>query len=222
MTSIKWKKFKSYFEPDNFWDLIGYKQYHDDAILYDYINYINNTVNLPLNLTMYKRKPFEYYERRNQAFQASWDIVSKPFYQSDSTDVKFVSLTPNDVSAINENDTDTEVLICISGFLSQRDNMHEAWHAVLDRRNGKPVFGFKWPAEDAYTLFQNIWLEILKIKFSEITKVKMGDIMTFNGVRSIAMDSGQLLAHALILEFPEYLPRVSLIGFSLGTQVIKS
>ena len=48
------------------------------------------------------------------------------------------------------------------------------------------------------------------------------DTLMFNSVRHVARESGRLLAHMLILGYPKKFDEVTLVGFSLGTQVIKS
>jgi hypothetical protein len=152
--------------------------------------------------------------------------MNNAFYQSSSTDVKLVSLSPSELDnqkSDSHTGSEFESIVCVSGFLSQRDNLQTSWHAVLDRvGDNKPVFGFKWPAEDALSIFNRILVEIVNIRFDTLPDITFGDIMAFNGVRAIAKESGRLLAHSLILEFPEYLPSVTLVSFSLGTEVIKS
>ena len=141
--------------------------------------------------------------------------MDNQIFQNRASDVKFVSLSSielEDLSANPWTNDDFEAVIWVSGFLSQHDNLRESWHAVLDHSHGRPVFGFKWPAEDFVSISAKFILDIARIR----------DITTFNTVRAIAMDSGKLLAHALILEFPTYLPKVTLVSFSLGTQVIVS
>mmetsp|Transcript_38603 Transcript_38603/g.38139 ORF Transcript_38603/g.38139 Transcript_38603/m.38139 type:complete len:276 (+) Transcript_38603:348-1175(+) len=158
-----------------------------------------------------------------EALENSIDIIKEDFYKSSSTDIKFVSLSPNSFQKPIDEHADFEAVICISGFLSQRDDLQDSWHGVLDNVDPeKPVFGYKWPAEDYLSIFNRILLEIVNIRFEKIKDISIGDIMAFNGVREIAMESGKLLAHALILEYPEYLPRVSLVSFSLGTEVVRS
>ena len=222
--TLKFEKITQYFAPDKFWELVGYNMYHEEAEIYDYIDYINNTLKSPLPVDSYQRSLDQSNFIRSEAFNESLSIISEPFYQSDWTDVKFISLKPTYLTDLsqNSNNNEFESIICISGFLSQRDNLQESWHAVLDRSKNKPVFGYKWPAEDAYTLFPNMLLQIFSIKFNEITHLNIGDIMTFNSVRDIAMDCGKLLAHSIALEYPNYLPKITFVSFSLGTQIVKS
>lgn len=154
-----------------------------------------------------------------EALRSSIQIIEEDFYKSTSTDIKFISLAPS----VDPNSPRSDSVICVSGFLSQKDNMQDSWHGVLDNIQApRPVFGYKWPAEDMLSIFNRILLEIVSIRFDNIKNISFGDIMAFNGVREIAKESGKLLAHALILEFPEYLPKVSFVSFSLGTEVVKS
>jgi hypothetical protein len=203
--------------------LWGYEEYHDKAIVYDYVDYIKMH-----NDGFFKNETFmrfDFGDRRKQALNGSKEIVRQPIYQFKSTDVKFVSLSPTDLEQ-KKNDktqeTNFESYMCVSGFLSQRDNLKEAWHAILDKSRDKPVFGFKWPAEDAASIFTKILLEILNIRFDNISNLSLGDLMAFNAVKAIATESGKLLAQALVLEYPKYLPKVSFVAFSLGTEVVKS
>lgn len=216
-------KLDNFINNTNFWEKVGFEEYHDTAIVYDYISYVNDHHS---NLSSKDFHRLDYDSRRKQAIQSSYDIMNNELYQSDSTDVKFVSLSSSELDHQQHDrhtEFDFESIICVSGFLSQRDNLKESWHAVLDiAGDKKPIFGFKWPAEDYLSIFNRILLEIVNIRFDTFTDITFGDVMAFNGVRSIARESGKLLAHALILEFPKYLPRVTFVSFSLGTEVVKS
>ena len=192
---------------------MGYEEYHDRAEVYDYVQYVNkHHAGFEPN-AQYQR--WWLGDARDKALNKSLQITGNEIFQSKASDVKFVSLSNiehhNNSKTHLESD-DFEAIIWVSGFLSQRDNLRESWHSVLDHSYGRPVFGFKWPAEDFVSIFAKIILELVSLK----------DVTTFNTVRAIAMDSGKLLAHSLILEFPTYLPKVSLVSFSLGTQVVKS
>lgn len=225
LDAITWQKIENLFEIEakNFWELYGYEEYHDHAIAYDYIHYINlHRQGFEPNERFAR---FDFEDKRKQALHESIKLIDKDFYQTETTDVKFVSLSENELNELKK-DKDTsnnfESYICVSGFLSQRDNLKESWHAILDHGHDKPVFGFKWPAEDAISIFTKILFEISNLNFDNLGSVSLGDIMAFNAVREIAKESGRLLAHALVLEYPKYLPKVSFVAFSLGNEVVRS
>ncbi len=44
----------------------------------------------------------------------------------------------------------------------------------------------------------------------------------FNSVRHIGHLSGQLLAHMLMLSYPAHFSSITLVGISMGAQVVKS
>ena len=240
LDSIKWQKVEDFFHVANFWELCGYEEYHSKAVVYDYVDYINghstcfipnDELLYPTNspVWFYKNETFvrsNYEEKRTHALALSHQIMDKEIYQNPNTDVKFVSLSPIDLAQLKKshpNNQDFESLICVSGFLSQRDNLKESWHSILDKSDeNKPVFGFKWPAEDVASIFSRILLELTNIRFDNLGDVTFGDIMALNAVRTIAIESGKLLAHSLILEYPAYLPKVSFVSFSMGTEVVKS
>ena len=216
-------KLDEFLQVSKFWELVGYEEYHETAVVYDYVSFINDHHD---GFPDHKFVRLNYNHRRLQALSDSIEIMNKTFYQSPSTDVKFVNLSPG-VMDNQKADEDTnrsfESIICVSGFLSQRDNLKESWHAVLDKSDDDtPVIGYKWPAEDHLSIFNKILLEIVNIRFDNIGNITFGDVMAFNGVRAVAKESGKLLADALILEYPHYLPKVSFVSFSLGTEVVKS
>ena len=100
---IKWKKIEKFFDikARNFWELTGYEEYHDHAVVYDYIHYINlHNEGFESNEKFVR---FDRYDKRKQALNQSIEIIQKDFYQSDNTDVKFVSLSPSELEELEQN-----------------------------------------------------------------------------------------------------------------------
>ena len=142
--------------------------------------------------------------------------------------------------------TSRHVMLCISGFLSESGAHTKSWEHMIQmcRVANIPIYSVKWEAK-SYELMENVALDASK---HSLSKTKgWGDFLTGEGwnrlgtfvgntmdqgtahfleTRNNARITGKLLAHFLALGrdgSPLFGDQTfSLMGFSLGTQVVKS
>ena len=140
------------------------------------------------------------------------------------------------------------MLICVSGFLSEKEDGSSGWIHLINfcRVRGLPLYQVCWESKD-YGELENIvkekaqendLMEVAKSasSFKSLFTAKNvgtlasfvgGAIMdgtdTFKAARTNARTTGKMLAHFLSSKghiFGDH--TFSLIGFSLGSQVVKS
>jgi hypothetical protein len=134
------------------------------------------------------------------------------------------------------------VTIAISGFLSQNSQLKEGWNDLCEhlRETSVAAYAVKWEAktkEDVWAAMGkagamiggNIALNYatggaLTLLRTVLLGGKGGYIFheLFDSTKQMAKFSGELLACSLAIGYPFYTQSVSLLGFSLGCQVIKS
>ena len=143
------------------------------------------------------------------------------------------------------------MFIIVSEFLCKKSNESIFWKDLLEnigfpiysyKRNSKSIL--KLSAEFGFDLFKNNWRSCLGFLADFYNKNSSGFLNRLNivveGTDGIingydktlnkainktiesAQISGVLLAHSLMLQFPFRGKSISLVGFSLGTQVIYS
>ena len=151
----------------------------------------------------------------------------------------------------SKNTQASHVTICISGFMSQEDNQRPKWMGAVDHFSQfqgddsvfePAIFALKWEAQTEKQLVGEVSASIGKTALKGLltyatgglTRVAMAIIAAesliedkpvmslFQKARSKAKLTGKLLACALALKIPFKTQTVSLVGFSLGSQVIKS
>ena len=133
------------------------------------------------------------------------------------------------------------VTIAVSGFLSESTNEDKEWlhmkNHIAPSKTG--IFVYKWESkklkdlaialgkltaklgvEVAITLASGGQLSLLKclLMGSNVTEF----VELFRGAKANAKRSGRLLACALAIRFPFFTQTISLVGFSLGCQVLKT
>ena len=143
------------------------------------------------------------------------------------------------------------MLITVSGPLSQEDNGSDLWKGLLENIEF-PIYSYEWNSKSYFKLLLELGIDLLKNELHMLEKVIFSLFISkkssywnalyysFNGGMSIiniirktykklitttiesAQASGVLLAHSLMLQFPFRGKSISLVGFSLGTQVIYS
>jgi len=123
---------------------------------------------------------------------------------------------------INENQKSKRVTICVNGYLSDESG-NGNWNAVVRARPDDKILVYHFPtiatmADDEKLKFS----DFLNFKTKKILKRLNNETYKFTKGVELAKKSGELLAYLLLLDFPEKYKKVDLIGFSLGTQVIKS
>ena len=149
-----------------------------------------------------------------------------------------------------EPNTSRHVFICVSGFLSEDCVAIESWKYLADecRQKGFPLYTVRWEAKDTTQLTGDATRAAARhlapalantrkpadlltaSNLSNIAKFIGGAVNngagTFKAARTNARVTGKLLAHFLALEseksplFGDH--TFSLMGFSLGSQVVKS
>ena len=77
------------------------------------------------------------------------------------------------------------ITICISGFLSAKDDFVDDWKAVLNQTNST-VYGYQWPALDSSGLFKDYFNNAIGFKLWKIYEATFEDTLKFNAVREIA------------------------------------
>mmetsp|Transcript_25936 Transcript_25936/g.32262 ORF Transcript_25936/g.32262 Transcript_25936/m.32262 type:complete len:226 (-) Transcript_25936:427-1104(-) len=142
--------------------------------------------------------------------------------------------------------TSRHIMLCVSGFLSESGAHKKSWEHMVTmcRVANIPIYSVKWEAK-GYDIMENVALDQAK---QNLTKTQgWGDLLTTDGLNGLGsfvgntMDkgtqhfleargnakvTGKLLAHFLAMSrensplFGDH--TFSLMGFSLGAQVVKS
>ena len=144
------------------------------------------------------------------------------------------------------------VLLTFSGFLSQNDKSEDGWSKLNEmiEPHGMDVYDLKWQSIQYSDIVKSVSMKLGQIVATELfgllvpaTKAVRAAKVAFYVFKSktylydgIALQvrdlfkkairnarlTGKLVALALVLGYPFSTQTVSLLGFSLGTQVIKS
>lgn len=133
-----------------------------------------------------------------------------------------------------ECDLGRHAVITVSGFLSEKDDNTESWIGLCKTNSTLPVYSYRWSSKGSWSMLKPIiptsvksffeWKNIIK-KWSiaiKLITLPFDYRAIFLHAIEIAKKSGKLLAHSLMLQFPFVNQSISLVGFSLGTQVIFS
>jgi len=161
---------------------------------------------------------------KNMILQLSLDILK---YNNLSILTWFEWLTPNTQNG-------KHVVIAISGFLSEDDDNKLAWKGLLDIYPDAPVYSYLWKSNKVANLSKPMLTYQYLVSLTLNGALKTASILshiagTISDYREMfantvkkAKLAGRLLAHALMIQFPFRNQSISLVGFSLGTQVMKS
>ena len=211
---------------DNVVDYLKFTDYmHRNSKEFE--EYISQT--LPpfrLGETSDKRYPEskQVLETRNLVLQNSRNLVD---YSNETLKCQFELISPKCRYG-------RHVVITVSGFLSEKDDHSQAWVALCEANSTLPVYNYRWASKNTldmlsplinYGNFSNFVVNgLLKKAFALYNIASMvGQYREiFVHAVNIAKLSGKLLAHALMMQFPFRNQSISLVGFSLGTQVICS
>ena len=151
-------------------------------------------------ISYYEENPdqvMEFWEMPNEAlspfekeiFDQSVAILDEPLFDTDYADIKLINL---DTSRSLET---KRAIICLSGYMSYKDNFKEQWHAVLDANEEDVVYGYLWPALDSSSIFDQLITDITTFNLEGVYKITIKDSLLFKTVKSLAAESGKLLAH---------------------------
>ena len=136
---------------------------------------------------------------------------------------------------ISEKSEGNHIVIWVSGFLSENSNPEEDWENLLSFDKSWPIYNYSW-SSNTYSCLTPDNLPAKMIDWG-ISAILNGPILSFAQIISKAWSaglkgflssmnnakiSGKLLAHALYMQYPFVNKSISLIGFSLGAQVIWS
>lgn len=126
-------------------------------------------------------------------------------------------------------------MIAISGFTSENDDHHKEWKNLTENYPHLSVYAYCWKASTNFNLFpdaKTLTLAVTLLMMSNWTAAAITPFALILGVRDLKNDfhkiirnakvAGKLLAYSLMIQFPFKNQSISLVGFSLGTQVIKS
>ena len=134
---------------------------------------------------------------------------------------------------ISEKSEGNHIVIWVSGFLSEDSNPEEDWENLLSFDKSWPIYDYNWSSNTCLipinlsaktidwaipTLLNNPISSFVQLLFQTWSAGIEGFLSTMNNAKI----SGKLLAHALYMQYPFVNKSISLIGFSLGTQVIWS
>lgn len=123
-------------------------------------------------------------------------------YERGELKSEFINLTPKYKSS--------HVILLVSGWLSEDDNHSESWLSVIKAGYKPSIFSYNWSA------CKNLEGGNILTKSMDFIKKSLA----WSEIKYKAEDSGKLLAYALMSDFLFENQTVSLMGFSLGTQVI--
>lgn len=133
------------------------------------------------------------------------------------------------------------IIISVSGFCSEGEDEFTCWKGLL-KSIDLPIYSYQWKSKSYLEIAQNLLNELRNFGNSIViflskmlnitgfwlnvvsTAVSLGISIIQKFINAIdhAKASGKLLAHSLMLQYPFRGKSISLIGFSLGTQVIYS
>lgn len=149
-------------------------------------------------------------------------------HSKEKLSAQFECLTP-------EKSNGKHIQIVISGFLSEYDDHDKDWEGLVGLSTDTPVYCFKWKSKSVIDFAKSLWKStdgwvlftvkgILKkiAAVLQVVETIKSSREVFTHAISIAEISGKILAHALMNQFPFRNQSISLLGFSLGSQVIYS
>ncbi|CAI2384965.1 unnamed protein product [Moneuplotes crassus] len=162
-------------------------------------------------------------------FKESAELIS----DNDGFMAKFECITPNVTFS-------KHAIIAISGWTSEtNDSQQKNWQGMIDQFIGNsniPIYAFSYAASTIWDVLK----AILKPGFSSSMKWFIKTISKTLGIAAQGIDvinkvrkqfiecmkmaeaTGKVLAHSLMSQFPFKDTSITLLGFSLGTQVIYS
>lgn len=149
-------------------------------------------------------------------------------HSKEKLSAQFECLTP-------EKSNGKHIQIVISGFLSEYDDHDKDWEGLVSLSTGTPVYCYKWKSKSVLDFVKSLWkssdgwllFTVKGILRKIATVLQIADAIkssreVFTHAILIAEISGKILAHALMSQFPFRNQSISLLGFSLGSQVIYS
>ena len=127
------------------------------------------------------------------------------------------------------------MVIAVSGFLSEDRNHKDEWSGLIEANKDIPVYSYHWTPKDYFSLLDPIKNMIsprsflnLKEFFNKASVLAKGASIAYDYRKMFwesvdcARLSGKLLAHAIMQQYPFMNHSITLVGYSLGTQVIYS
>jgi len=163
-------------------------------------------------------------KNRKQILKASKILIDS---SEESLISQFEKISP-------ECDLGRHAIISVSGFLSEKDDNTEAWIGLCKSNLTLPVYSYRWSSKGSWSMLKPLVPTSVKSFFSlkniakrmffgyKIITLPFDYKDIFMQSIEVAKKSGKLLAHSLMMQFPFINHSISLIGFSLGTQVIYS
>ena len=127
------------------------------------------------------------------------------------------------------------MVIAVSGFLSEGSDHKNEWSGLIEANKDIPIYCYHWAAKD-YTALLNPVKNMISLRsflslkdyFNKISVLAAGFSIAYGYSQvfwesvDYARQSGKLLAHAIMQQYPFMNQSITLVGFSLGTQVIYS
>ena len=137
---------------------------------------------------------------------------------------------------ISEKSEGNHIVIWVSGFLSEDSEPELLWKNLLSFEKNWPVYSYNWSSNTYSCFFPSVKTTdiitfgtaatVLSVPMVSVVQMVSrawsSGIQGFKDSMKNSKSSGKLLAHALYMQYPFVNKSISLIGFSLGTQVIWS
>jgi hypothetical protein len=133
-----------------------------------------------------------------------------------------------------ECDLGRHAVITVSGFLSEKDDNTDSWKGLCKTNQTLPVYSYRWSSKGTWSMLKPIIPTSVK-SFFNLKNMLKKVFFTYRLISlpfdyreiflhsiKMAKKSGKLLAHSLMMQFPFINHSISLVAFSLGTQVIYS
>ena len=182
----------------------------------------------------------DYYDLHNQDEICSFDLIKYIMMHKESNDIKSLlgrnpekviqGLTKFELIKISGKNSCKHVLICLSGFMSEDYEEKKMWIQLIEYFPNSQIYAVKYASSKGkkiMSLFQRKVFEVLinpKIKDKKIGIYAKGkDILVkeMNEALNQAELTGKALAACIKLRDPFKSECISLMGFSLGTVVLK-
>lgn len=221
-------------------DLKSMCYYFENYLLQTYLNQIAGALKLKLILPFDDLQAAVYYSKHSYVA----DSLSKLFLEYSSRETFIKTLKQNVLADFSKHDSfdfkciyleafnptvvKPEVCICISGFLSESSDHFQEWKdftPFLDKYTD--VYYYSWCAETPISMLFETSSTVLMpaVKGTKLILDKLSGSheikSNFIKAKNQARVCGKVLAHVLASESIFKFQTVTLIGFSLGSHIIK-
>lgn len=160
-------------------------------------------------------------------FKSLFDSIYEYTHQDDKVDLSSYHIVPFDQLTLS-----TNACICISGFGSEDIDQVKAWeNMTVDLNKNIDFYFLNWPSESFYSFFKDILFFVGSTALSLITRQYISAISNvhsytktsnaFLRAKKAAKVCGKLLAHILASRAIFKFQTFNLVGFSLGSHIIK-